>query len=353
MASTSRYLQNCWYQVGWSEELTPQAPLVRTIIEQPLLLFRDPDGCARAIQDRCPHRFAPLSRGHAANGVVTCGYHGLAFDGSGACVANPHGAIPRDARVRAYPVLERHLGLWVWMGTPDRADPALLPDMSFIDETPAGARIMGHLPTRAHYELMSDNIMDLTHADYLHPSTLGGIMRGVRARVEKRDSHQVVIRWDSTNAEPPPAYRPAVPPGSRADIWTEVAWSPPALMILRTGAVPPGAAQGREHEGVSLHNMTPESPTHTHYFYCSVRRFQLDDDALSARLKAMLTQAFVQEDKPMLEAQQERMGERDFWALQPLLLNIDSGAVQARRVLTALIAEENSRAAGPAAGTAV
>lgn len=173
------WLRNCWYQAGWNEELDASPSLARTILGVPLVFFRREDGAVLALHDRCPHRFAPLSAGRVEPGRIICGYHGLAFGEDGACVHNPHGPITSRISVRAYPAVERHLALWVWMGEPALADPALIPDLSFIDRTPVTARITGHMPTAADYRLLTDNIMDLSHADYLHPTTLGGIMTGL------------------------------------------------------------------------------------------------------------------------------------------------------------------------------
>ncbi|MEO6378470.1 MAG: Rieske 2Fe-2S domain-containing protein, partial [Caulobacteraceae bacterium] len=155
------FLKNSWYQAAWSAELTAEDLLARTICGEPLVFFRNPDGAVQALYDRCPHRFAPLSRGTVNEGRLTCGYHGLVFDGSGACVHNPHGPPPRRTVVRPYPAVERHRAIWVWMGDPQAADPSLLPDLAFIDETPEIATISGYMPTRANYELLSDNILDL------------------------------------------------------------------------------------------------------------------------------------------------------------------------------------------------
>lgn len=73
-----------WYVACRSEELSRQAPLARTILEEDLVLFRDRDGQARALRDRCPHRAAPLSRGQReADGCLRCPYHGWVYDGAG------------------------------------------------------------------------------------------------------------------------------------------------------------------------------------------------------------------------------------------------------------------------------
>src|ERR1700737_1545160 len=118
------YLRNAWYVAAWSDDLAEGQLLGRTILKEPIVLFRKADGNVAALEDRCPHRFAPLHMGKIVGGDrVQCPYHGLEFDASGACVRNPHGtkSIPPRARVRSYPVTEKHKAIWIWMGS-ERAD---------------------------------------------------------------------------------------------------------------------------------------------------------------------------------------------------------------------------------------
>ena len=337
------WLENAWYQAGWADELAEGTALARTILDRPMLFLRGRGGEVGAVLDRCPHRFAPLSAGMVSGGVVTCGYHGLGFDGSGACVANPHGPVTAAMRVQSFPVVERHDALWVWPGDPALADAALVPDLSFIDETPEAGRIKGYLPTRANYQLIADNILDLSHADYLHPTTLGGMMSTAKARTWE-DGDRVVAEWMAKNCDAPPAFHANVPPPAKADIWTEVRWAAPAVMVLSTAATPSGVQRTPGDIGITLHNMTPETATSTHYFFCSTRRFLLDDAGFSAMLRGALNQAFLGEDKPMLERQQARMGTDDLWSLNPILLPVDAGAVRARRRLDRLIRAEQAAA---------
>jgi phenylpropionate dioxygenase-like ring-hydroxylating dioxygenase large terminal subunit len=336
-----RWLRNVWYQAGWSEEVTAEARLVRTILDEPILFHRDGERLF-ALLDRCPHRFAPLSEGRFGDGIVTCPYHGLAFDGTGACARNPHGPVTSAMRVRAYPVLERHSAIWVWMGDPQLADPNLLPNLSFIDETPPSARIRFHMPTKANYELLTDNILDLSHTDYIHPSSLGGIMTDAKAR-SWEEGASVVAEWISLDCEPPPAFKAMVPIGG-ADMWTEVRWYPPALMVLGTSAKPAGVPRTPQDEAYTLHNMTPETANSTHYFACATRRFLIEDQAFTEYLAAALKHAFEFEDKGMLEKQQARIGDADFWDLKPILLPVDAAAVRARRKLANLIANDDPAA---------
>lgn len=334
-----KWLRNCWYQAGWSDDVTDRQPLVRTILGEPILFYRKTDGTIAALLDRCPHRFAPLSAGKIEGGRVACGYHGLVFDHRGVCVDNPHGPITSRMSVHAYPAAERHTALWVWMGEPAMADLAAIPDLGFIDETPESARIHMYMPTSANYELIVDNIMDLSHADFLHPGSLGGIMVKSQAR-SREEGDRVVAEWISENCSPPPAFVAMVAPATRADIWTEVTWQAPALMVLGTAGKPTGVPRTRDDESYTLHNMVPETETSTHYFMCSTRRFLVDDAQFSAYLTGALQYAFAEEDKPMLEKQQARMGTSDLWELGPVLLSVDAAAVRVRRKLEALIAAE-------------
>ncbi len=304
------------------------------------MFLRDADGRVSALLDRCPHRFAPLSAGNVTDGRVTCGYHGLVFDGSGACVHNPHGAITSALSVPRFPAVERHTAIWVWLGDAEKADPGHIPDLSYIDRTPETARIAGYLPTSANYELLSDNILDLSHADFLHPASLGGMM--VSAKSSSRvEGDSVVVEWDARDCDPPGAFRGHIPPPQKADVWIEVRWSAPAVMTLATFAEPAGAPRLPENTALTLHNMVPETPASTHYFYCNTRPYLTEDEGFTAFLRKTLAAAFANEDKPMIELQQQRIGDADFMALGPALLSVDAPAVRVRRKLGELIKRES------------
>ena len=335
----TEYLMNTWYQAGFADEVAAGGKLARTICDVPLVFYRGVDRSVTALVDRCPHRFAPLSAGRVVGDNIFCGYHGIGFGADGKCVHNPHGPIISALAVRAFPVIERHSIVWVWLGDPDRAEPALIPDLSYIDATPPQARIAGYMPTAANYQLLSDNILDLSHADFLHPDTLGGINSTAKS-TNRQEGGKIIVDWLAENCEPPPAFRVTLNGAERADIWTQVAWQAPAVMTLGVAAVPAGQVRAADDEGYTLHNMVPETATTTHYFYCSTRRFRMDDEGFSQFLRGALAQAFTQEDKPMLEKQQARIGKADFWSLEPVLLKIDAASTRARRLLAQKIAEE-------------
>jgi vanillate O-demethylase monooxygenase subunit len=128
-------------------------------------------------------------------------------------------------------------------------------------------------------------------------------------------------------------------------MWTEVEWFPSGAMILRAGAAPAGQPRETGIDTWNAHIMTPESSGRTHYFYCNSRNYLVDDEGYNKQLAAGLRAAFELEDKPMIEAQQRRVGDIDLLEQQPGLLAIDSASVRARRILRHLISAESARTA--------
>ena len=303
------------------------------------MFFRDESGSVAALHDVCPHRFAPLSRGKVEGGIISCGYHGLAFNASGKCVNNLHGPTPKVG-TRAYPAVERHEAIWVWPGNPELSDPAKIRDLSFIDDTPETAKFRGYMPTKANFQLLSDNILDLSHANSLHLESLGGIQPGFKMKVAELDDG-VEVTWTAENVEPNGLTRAAMSENSLVDQYLHCSWRPAGLLILDGGAKMPGSDEFLEMTR-ALHSMTPETETTSHYFFAVTRITDLDNTDVTEAVRELTYQAFYNEDKPMIEAQQERMGNAEFWSLRPALLAIDNGAVRARRKLDKIIEAEQA-----------
>lgn len=340
------YLLNTWYVAGWAHELAPGQLLARTLLDQPLVFFRDAGGQVQALHDRCPHRFAPLSMGRLCDGgqAVQCPYHGLRFDGSGACVHNPHGdgRIPPAARVRSYPVVERYSALWIWMGDPARADASAIPQFPFND--PAHWAVgTGSMEVQAPYELETDNILDLSHIEFMHPLFASDAVRRAQVVCEQDGDTVWCKRFIANDTQVPDFLRQAfqVPEGP-IDRWLHVRWNAPAVMALFAGGVASGAAP--EHGIVSqqAHCFTPLSRDRTHYFYSIAfpRAMGPMAETLAAQNVLALRGPFEEEDKPIVEAVARRMAGADLMTLKPVLLAGDAAAMRARRLLQALIAKE-------------
>jgi phenylpropionate dioxygenase-like ring-hydroxylating dioxygenase large terminal subunit len=346
-----QYLQNVWYVAAHGAELAP-GPLARTLLEQPIVLYRNSSGGVTALQNRCPHRFAPLSMGKIKGDELECGYHGLRFDGTGACSHNPHGPIPPRAKVRAYPVLERYGYVWIWPGDPTRADPGLLPAFDFLDDPERFTIVPGYLHVKANYELIVDNLLDLSHALFIHPHfaipglTVEEQLRAVTSKTITAGNS--VTAWRVRVGVPPNrptreifGFGPEL-----VDSRSHMTWHPPALLNFDVGACLTGTA---EKDGLCIpqaHLITPETARTSHYFFAASRNLKRDDAEAGQKLFNMLDLAFRQQDEPMIEAVQESMGEvTDLDSLGPLLLRTDGAPVAARRVLKRLIATEQQGSA--------
>jgi len=332
------FLKNCWYLCAWAEEVSAEKILARQIAGEHLAITRDADGMAFALADSCPHRFLPLSMGQCQAGVITCPYHGLRFAADGRCVENPHGPISTALSVASYPLVERHDALWIWLGE-QPADESRLPDFSFIERTPSAQRAKGYLHTKADYRLMVDNIMDLTHADYMHASTRGGDIN-TRAKVRVEQTGETVsITWTAYDDHFAPIHVQAVPGCTgRGDFFNRVDWFTPGNMLLRIVLSLPGKLDSKEAvDSHTCHVVTPESDGLTHYFFCHTSDTIAANAEIAPKIKETPTRAFASEDKPLLEAQSQRIGGRNFGSLGPAMLPTDKGAVLVRRQLEKMI----------------
>jgi vanillate O-demethylase monooxygenase subunit len=340
------YLTNAWTMAAWASELSPGALLARTLLDEPLVFYRDGGGTVRALADRCPHRFAPLSMGKLCDGGTSlqCPYHGLRFDGSGACVHNPHGdgRIPQAARVRSYPVVERWSALWIWMGDADRADAAQIPDFGFNDPE-HWAVGTGSMVVDAPYELEIDNILDLSHIEFMHPLFASDAVRRGKVECVLEGDTVWCKRFMPNDEQVPDFLRQAFQVERGAiDRWLHVRWNAPATMALWAGGVASGQPMEQGVVSQQAHCFTPESAGRTHYFYSIAFPCALGPlaEELAAQNVAALRGPFEHEDKPVVEAVSRRMAGRDLFALKPVLLPGDAAAVRARRLLQSLIERE-------------
>src|ERR1700739_3136950 len=95
------FLCNCWYIAAEAGEVT-RVPLARRVLGEPLGMYCREERTAVALEDRCCHRRAPLSKGKVIGDRLQCGYHGFTFDAAGACVAIPgQERVPPSIGIRA------------------------------------------------------------------------------------------------------------------------------------------------------------------------------------------------------------------------------------------------------------
>jgi vanillate O-demethylase monooxygenase subunit len=195
-----KYLRNAWYAASWDDELG-DTPVPVTILDEPLVLYRNEAGAPVCLSDTCPHRFAPLHMGRVVGDAIACPYHGLQFGPDGRCVLNPHGPIAGAAHVQSFALAERYGMLWAWLGD-QPADPATLPVIPEL-ELPGLAWVHSAIDVHAEYRLMIDNLMDLSHVEFLHPM-LGTPGSAARVVYESRTEPTEVRSIYHLNDEPVP-----------------------------------------------------------------------------------------------------------------------------------------------------
>ena len=337
-------IRNAWYVAAWADEVADR-PLARRICNEPVVLFRDREGHAHALIDMCCHRGAPLSLGAVTERGLQCGYHGLTFDGAGACVAIPgQSHIPERARVRAFPLVERDAMLWIWPGDPARADPTLIVPYPYHNDTARWPHRHTMYPIKGAAMLMVDNLMDLTHLGYVHVGSIGGNpMTHVEARMETERTPTGLrfTRW-MPNSLPPPTYVKAAGFTGRIDRCQRFEFIAPGAILQWSSADEAGAYANGQVDDSRLkfrlfHFLTPETDTSCFYFWSTANGYRLDDPSATTQLFAEIGAAF-EEDRTVVEAQQARMSELGEDALVDI--TTDAACIHMRRTIERLAQTE-------------
>lgn len=339
------WVTNAWYVAAWDHELETGRILARTIIDQPIALFRTAAGEIVALEDRCCHRFAPLSMGRLEGDELRCMYHGLKFASDGRCTEIPgQKLIPQSARVRRYPAERRGSWLWIWMGDPGLADPAAIPPSLALDD-PAYRLQAGELDYAAHYLLIDDNLLDLSHLSFAHEKTLGLDMpqwADERPKMQPLDRGMRVQRW--LRNHPPRGFMKKL--GERLDVWNSYDFLFPGLFLQRTSFHPVGTAErsrGNEPDTPPLFHrideqaVTPVGRRQSRYFFAvGARSSDIDPDRVG-RLYAVTETAF-HEDKALIEAQQKLIDLDPTRRMLPT--SLDAGPTRFRHMVDQLLAAE-------------
>ena len=335
------FVRNAWYVAAWPEEID-EAPLARTIMNEPIVMFRDADGNVGAIEDRCCHRGAPLSHGTVVEKGLQCVYHGLVFDGDGKCVKIPgQKTLPDQANIQGYPLFEQHKIVWIWMGDPALADESMIVGYPWHDQTDKWPHRKECYSIKCNYMLMIDNLMDLTHLGYLHTKTIGGdpmIHVDADTTVDRTKTGVLLPRW-MLDSNPPPTYQKGLGFKGKVARWAEFEYFAPSTIVQWSGGldVGKGARENREQDGFHLrllHAVTPETETTCFYFWSTANGHRQDEPQATEDMYNEIVATFI-EDIDILEAQQSRI---DLNPDRPLVSIYSDGAMTyARRALREMI----------------
>jgi phenylpropionate dioxygenase-like ring-hydroxylating dioxygenase large terminal subunit len=333
---------------GWSTELDGGKLLGRTLLEEPVLMYRGESGQVVALDNRCCHRGALLSNGRREGDCVRCMYHGLKFEPSGRCVQIPgQEIVPAKLGVRSYPIVERQGLLWIWPGDVAKADPAQILHFPYLDD-PQWKGVPDYMHYDANWLLIVDNLSDFAHLAFVHTKTLGGseeyafVTRPVA--VERLPRGFRVERWHM-NAEPPPFHRKVIPdPDQRVDRRNIGHMEIPGIFMLETLFTPAGSGAekgsrtgAREYRNCQF--MTPETRRSTHFFWNYLNNFEADQHWISESLHQSLIDGFL-EDKSIIEGQQKVLDADPDFPMQAVVA--DAALAHFRRVLGKLIDQERA-----------
>jgi vanillate O-demethylase monooxygenase subunit len=341
------FLRNCWYVAATDEELGSSL-MARTLLDRPVVMFRREDGAPVALEDRCSHRFLPLSEGYLVGDVIQCGYHGMEFDCTGACVHIPgQDSVPSGAHIQAFPVCEKWHFIWIWMGDPALADESLIPEI-WRNDHPDWAVVVGEpLYMKGDYRLVADNLLDPSHVSFVHRSTLGtNVVAEIPQHASQDGTTVCVTRW-ILDSPPAPVYAKLGKFSGNVDRWQIMTFTPPSMVEVDMGScvVDTGAQDGDRSQGIELraYNLvTPETAESSFYFWTHVRNFSTDDSAVTDMVRSNFVETFA-EDVAVIESVQD--GLKRYADMETINIAVDAGAIRARRVIDELIAEETKAVA--------
>ncbi|SIN67478.1 vanillate O-demethylase monooxygenase subunit [Parasphingorhabdus marina DSM 22363] len=371
-----KFLRNYWYVAAETKEIEPGQILSRKILNESIAFYRTKEGTLNAVQDLCPHRYVPLSLGRVQGDDIECGYHGACFNGKGQCTKIPgQDTIPDKANIKSYPVFEKYNFVWVWMGDPALSDDtSSMPDVFYMhdsDEWDANVGLMESFP--AYYELLNDNFFDLSHAQFVHPETLGGgrlsevfrktarpgkvssLAENEEGCVFEVSENKVLTEIHVLDSQLSPFFHQVMGKmkfgqenyEGNLDWLLSIEWHAPCITVFKPFIKPAGAPKD---EGFYLswqaNIVTPETESSCHYFYSACQNLALGNDEVNKNLFEAFSFAFSQ-DKVIINGQTSCLSSYDF-TQEELKSRVtfpgDQVTGSCRRVIAKLMAEQERTA---------
>jgi phenylpropionate dioxygenase-like ring-hydroxylating dioxygenase large terminal subunit len=336
------FLRNAWYVAAMDAELEGGLFPAR-VLDERLVLYRRANGEPVALEDACVHRKLPLSLGRIKGDHLECGYHGMTYNAAGECVKIPcMDRIPKDARVRSYPIVSRYGLLWVWMGEPASADPSTIFSVEHWGDPDWGVTRGDAMTVHCNYLYMTDNLLDPSHVAWVHPGSFGNAAcESTPVEVKTGERGVIASRWMRA-VEVAPLYMPFVRFDGACDRLQHYEVRFPSHALIKAVFVPAGAGDSKaeRHERAfvmdSYNFLTPVDAETTRYFWFQLRNV-LPADAEASRLMGESVRGAFEEDRVILNAVQKSFAES---RTPHIDIAIDSAPLRFRRRLRQLIAAE-------------
>jgi len=277
---------------------------------------------------------------------IRCPYHGLTFDRSGRCVAQSDDT-NLALKTPCFAAEEKFGFVWVWLGRASIADPALIPDLSYMSH-PNWRAFAGHMEEAVPCQLMADNLLDLSHLPVTHANTIGASV-GTDAEIPlfQRTDYGVRNTLRSCDVACPPHV--AHWGGFSTNINTLIVadWRPPNVITLNVEINDYGIApEGKQNRiGIMVgFPLTPADEETFHHFFCWARDFQLRDEEMDAF--ARMSMAAVQEEDLVVIRGQYQMLRR-FEFPRPASYEFDGGVNAAHAILDDMFRAQAKRKGEP------
>lgn len=158
-----------WYIVAESAELKKKDVLSRKVLNEWLAVFRDENGRAVALQDRCLHRSAQISKGAVTQGGLRCPYHGWKYNSAGIVVDIPSEG-PQSGQIRSrcavrYATLEQDDYIYVGLLDEMKTKPFVMPSYKSKGYTTIRLQnLFNNTVTNC-----AENFVDIPHTTFVHP----------------------------------------------------------------------------------------------------------------------------------------------------------------------------------------
>lgn len=184
------FLRDHWYVACASSQLSSTQPKAVQILDLEMVVFRDGDGQACALEDRCAHRQVKLSKGRMQNGNISCGYHGWEYDGAGNLLRIPSltrddGKLAPKKCVKNYPVYENSHYLWVWIAG-ESEQPTYQPSIRFVNDEKF-SWVQESTIWQVNAMSACENQLDVGHTAFAHAGVYPGHESGKGTLPELRE----------------------------------------------------------------------------------------------------------------------------------------------------------------------
>jgi vanillate O-demethylase monooxygenase subunit len=337
------FARNQWYVAAFSSEVGRHI-LRRQLLGDYVALYRTEDGTPVALADRCPHRGLPLSAGALDGDAIRCGYHGFTFAKSGQCIRVPSQAtIPEKMGVRSYPLVEKSIWIWAWMGEPELADPTLIPDHKKLGLEDSNYTVTEffRMDVPGNYQLLHENLLDVSHVTFLHPGLLDdGNVAGSKTALELADRSIRISRTMDELATPELAFAFSLEPGKRYLRTLVTETTPPGLSVIFNTHEDLANPAAPARVLISPFGITPANQSLTHQFVVTATSYE------GKQPQAAIDHVWriFEQDNVAIRAIQERYEETGQYGPE-FSVKADMAALRCRLKNAELVAKDRARAA--------